>query len=257
MIRWCAYCQAFLGESEPLDSAEITHGMCHECALRLEAHDELVDQTAAVRALMNRIFACAAAADDSAIPALIAEAHAAHLPPASILVGLLQPALYRAGQAWQDGMMSVAAEHRFTAWCDRFFAQLGASAPPPAAPLDLLMFLAPGNRHTMGPRFLVELLAARGFVAQHAQPVASIADAAHEIERLRPRVVGISCALPSALPKADAMVLELAARVDPSWPRRFLIGGFAVRAQGRPWVSAAGAEIAPTIEDVERVIGAR
>lgn len=36
MIRWCSYCQKFLGERAPFDDPSFTHGICERCDLRLE-----------------------------------------------------------------------------------------------------------------------------------------------------------------------------------------------------------------------------
>ena len=118
-------------------------------------------------------------------------------------------------------------------------------------PLHLLIFMMPGNTHTLGPRFAAEVLAARGISAQVVVLQLPIDAMVQEIERLRPRMVGISCALASSLPAADELLLDLAGRIDPSWPRRFLLGGFAVRGPGRPWSSAAGAAVATTPQDIE------
>jgi methanogenic corrinoid protein MtbC1 len=227
--------------------------MCASCAGKFERGEELVERTEGQRKLMERIFACAWRFDVSAIPALIEEARARALSPASVLVGFLQPALYRAGQAWQDGCMSVADEHRFTLWCERFLAQL-PPRPSPATALDLLILLAPGNGHTLGPRFAAELLGARGISTHAIVPGIPVAEAAKEIVRLRPAVVGLSCALPAALPEADALIAELRARVDASWQGAFVLGGFALRAGDASWTSAAGATVAVTLDDIERVI---
>ena len=39
MIRQCAWCKKILGEIEPLDNHETTHGICEECADKLERED--------------------------------------------------------------------------------------------------------------------------------------------------------------------------------------------------------------------------
>jgi hypothetical protein len=191
----------------------------------------------------------------AAIPALLAEASARELPPASVLVGLLQPALYKAGCEWAEGRMSIdEAGARFVNWCHAFFEQLPRASSSPPAGIDLLLFLAPGNAHTLGARFAAELLGARGITTHFDEDARTVDAMKRAIEAARPRVVGISCALPASLVAADRAVLELRAIVDPTWPRRFLIGGFALRGEGFDWVSAAGASLAVTLEDVERIV---
>jgi len=260
MIRWCSYCQAFLGEVPPYVSVAISHGACPSCAATIQTDDggdALVDATDAVRDLMNQIFDSAARGDESSITTLLAETTALQLSPESILVGLIQPALYRAGEAWRDGEMSVAAEHRLTLWCERFLGQL-PSRQPVKTSLDVLIFLMPGNTHTVGPRLASQLLAARGLSTQVIVPELPVGEIAREIERLRPRVVGISCALAASLPATEELVSELEDRIDTSWQRRFLIGGSAVRNPHGAWTSAAGAAVAATMQEAEDlVLGSR
>jgi hypothetical protein len=59
MIRWCSYCQAFIGEAPPFDSIVVTHGICRACSTTLAAGDDLADTlveaTEEVRSLMDRI----------------------------------------------------------------------------------------------------------------------------------------------------------------------------------------------------------
>jgi len=241
-----------VGEDRPYDDPSLTHGICPSCAVQFARGDELVDMTERVRDLMNRIFACASRADERAIPGLIAEAGTAGLSPASMLVGFLQPALYRAGRAWQEGCMSVVEEHRFTLWCERFLAQLPPRAP--VTPVDLLILLAPGNAHSLGARFAAEFLDARGICTQVVVPEIPVFEAAKEIERLRPLVVGFSCALSSCLPEADRVVADLRARIDASWQGTFVLSGLALRAPNASWTSAAGAVVAVTLDDVERLV---
>ena len=39
VIRQCAWCKKILGEIDPLDNHETTHGICEECADKLERED--------------------------------------------------------------------------------------------------------------------------------------------------------------------------------------------------------------------------
>ena len=39
MQRYCAYCKIYLGEKEPFDNQEISHGICSVClAIELERY---------------------------------------------------------------------------------------------------------------------------------------------------------------------------------------------------------------------------
>ncbi|MFO0743156.1 MAG: B12-binding domain-containing protein [Labilithrix sp.] len=255
MILWCAYCQTFLREEPPYDDPLISHGICATCAQRFQDDDGLVDRTEELRDLMTRIFDCARRAEMTAIPALIEEARVRGVTPASLLIGFLQPALYRIGQAWHAGSVTVAEEHRFTAWCETFLAQLPARRSA-TSQVDVLILVLPSNAHTLGARFAAELLEARGISTQVIVPGIPTTDAVKEVERLRPAIVGLSCALPSSLPEADALVAQLRELIDPSWQGRFLLAGMALRDADASWTSKAGASVAITLDDVERELTA-
>jgi hypothetical protein len=50
MIRWCAYCQRFLGEFEPYDSLDTSHGICPSCVTKgVIANDDDLSRSAALR----------------------------------------------------------------------------------------------------------------------------------------------------------------------------------------------------------------
>lgn len=253
MILWCSYCQTFLREVPPFGDPAMSHGICERCSQQFDASEQLVERTEEVRALMTRILECATRAEACAIPALVEEARRKGLSRQSLLVGMLQPALYRVGTAWQAGTMSVAEEHRFTAWCDAFLAHL-ALRPPPGGLVDVLILVTPGNQHTLGPRFAAELLAERNISSEVVVPGLPVSDVVAEIERLRPKVVGFSCALPSELRETDALIADVRARVDASWRGVFMLSGLALRGNASPWTSASGAVVAVTLEDVERVV---
>lgn len=45
-------------------------------------------------------------------------AHDMHLRPADVMLGLIQPALVEIGHKWEQGGVTAADEHEFTAWCE-------------------------------------------------------------------------------------------------------------------------------------------
>ena len=136
MIRWCSYCQQVLGEIAPYDDPSLSHGLCDLCDARLARDEPLIDQTEARRSLMKRIFDCARTGDLAGCSSVLDAAARMGLSTESVLIGLLQPALYQAGLDWQLGRMTVASEHNLTSWCERAFALL-PPAPPAGTPVPL------------------------------------------------------------------------------------------------------------------------
>jgi len=240
MIVWCTYCQAFVGESAPLDDPSLSHGICESCEARVERDDDLIEQTEGVRQLMHRLFAAASRRDRTACDALLAEARDLGLRADSLLVGLLQPVLYQAGKEWQGGRMSVAAEHWLTSWCEEAFASV-PTVVDPAQPLDLIIFQTPGNIHSLGPRFAAKVLAARGLSVESFVPALPLGEMVALMIELRPRAVGFSCSLPDAVPVACEIIAKLQARPEPAFKCRYVVSGHAFRMGGglaRPAVGA-------------------
>lgn len=244
MIRWCMYCQHFIGESFPYDDPGFSHGICQRCEGRAERGEPVMLETETARALMHRLLASARAAEERECEAFLEAAAKAGIKPDALCVGMLQPALYQAGRDWQCGRMSVAAEHRFTAWCERVFAML----PVPerrTPPVDLLILSTPGNAHHLGPRVAGRVLAERGFSVEVVVPALPFDEMESLARTLRPRVIGFSCALPSQLAAATGLIARLRERLAPA-QCRFVVSGFALR---------MGAGSVPTLPDgVEAII---
>lgn len=43
MIRLCAWCQVIMGQKEPLDDKQVTHGICPECQEELKEELRVID----------------------------------------------------------------------------------------------------------------------------------------------------------------------------------------------------------------------
>jgi methanogenic corrinoid protein MtbC1 len=242
VIRWCAYCQSFLGESRPYDNPAMTHGICDPCGVKLERGESLKANTEPVRALFRRIIASAKVGDESSCADILVEARALGLRNDSILVGMLQPALYQAGLDWQGARMSVAAEHRFTGWCEHTFGLL-AQVRRREAPIDMLILQTPGNVHTVGPRFVALALEARGMSVEAVGKVVPFEDMVGLVRKLQPRIVGFSCALPGVVPVAMELIVRLRATLGPELPSQYVVSGYAFRRGG-----AAQPKVSPGVE---------
>ena len=249
MIRWCSYCQCFLGEVAPYDDPRFTHSICGPCVARLERDESLLTETEPAREVVRRLIDSAARGDHAACEAVLGEAVHLAVQPDSLLVAILQPALYQAGLEWQAARMSVAAEHRLTSWCDWAFNAL--PVPPPRRPLDVLIFQTPGNAHTLGPRFAARVLAGRGLSAEAIVPALPLEEMVHQARVLRPRCIGLSCALPDAVPVAQALVARLRERLARELECRWVLSGFAFRMGG----SASLPHVDPGIEVVIDLAG--
>ncbi|MDO9017273.1 MAG: hypothetical protein Q8S73_38810 [Deltaproteobacteria bacterium] len=232
-----------MGESAPFDDPSFSHGICARCEARLERDVPLSLDTESVRALFGRILVSARLGDETACAGLLVEAQALGLDTESILVGMLQPALYQAGLDWHEARMSPVAEQRFTRWCERVFAML-APAARAGPPVDLLILQTPGNAHTVGPRFAAHALGARGLSVEFVASAMPLDEMLGLARRLRPRFIGFSCALPPAVSVATDLVSRLRAGLEPELMCRYVLSGFAFRRGGASPVVAPGIEVA-------------
>ncbi len=249
MFRWCSYCQTLLGEQAPLTDFRISHGICRPCDRRLEAGEALIEQNEAVIRFYRQLFAAASVGDASTCAELAKQARAEGFAAVELLVGLLQPALERIGHRWEVGIVTVADEHRFTAWCE---AMIGALELPtaPAGSLDLLIVQAPGNRHEIGPRIAEQVLLSRGLRALAVTDELSLEALLDLTGHRAPSWIGFSCALPRL---ADAAVERAAELVAQGYAGGILLSGQAIRRDPDSW-SATSAICCLTIDDAVDVI---
>jgi len=233
VIRWCAYCQRFLGETSPFDQYDVTHGLCERCyKLRRFEDNELTDRMAPIRDLYMRI--AGQTTDGPHSPAQLLEEGLAHgLAPVDLLMGMIQPALYSMGRAWSLGQASVVQEHILTAACSTLLTLLFERLPHlrelrQSHQPRVLLVNAEDNFHTLGLQVVELLLLSSGVPALAVLPGLPTREIAALVRSTRPTVLGVSVAVPQQF----ASVREIAGAVGELRPHhqpRVVTGGFAVK----------------------------
>jgi len=224
MIRWCSWCCRFLGERAPFDSPYLTHGICEDCEATCAEDVPLRADHARFRAFRERIFA----RDHDKWESADHEARALGLSEEALLRGLLQPALYQTGLDWECAQISIEDEHRFTDFCAALFRKLAANMPA-EPPVDLLILKAPGETHTLGPLFAAHALSRRGFSVEVDVSDLDREESVDKARRLRPGVIGFSCATPWLVPAVEERVAKVRERLEPDLDVHFVVSGFAFR----------------------------
>jgi methanogenic corrinoid protein MtbC1 len=232
MIRWCAYCQKYLGEMPPFDSFELSHGICKGCQEAKVALDpRAVDR---IRPVATYFMKVADAIHREESPRnLLDEGLELGLDPWDLLVGIIQPALRSMGEQWAHSVATICDEHQLTAVCTEILTLMEARQPgfvelPQARRPEVLLVNAEGNHHSLGLR-LVEF-----FLATRAVPVLAIhqglpaCDIIRLIRSVRPRKLGISCALPVQIESARLTAEAIASLPESLRPTVF-VGGYALR----------------------------
>lgn len=236
MLKWCAYCQKFLGEIRPFDDFGHSHGICTPCSLRgLELSDSEFAHSLKLKRLQANLLSAGRQERLDSADQLVTEAIAASVRPVDILMGLITPLLYHVGEQWKKGILSVADEHRFTAFSERVYEIIRArtaaefSGNTLSQGTRVLLLNAPGNQHTLAIRILALWLQSRGMQAQALYPLPSFEALRTEMSRAQPEMLLVSV----ALAEQREGVLRLADLLDgtPGASRpRVIIGGYAVKA---------------------------
>lgn len=250
MISWCCYCQRLIGEVEPLDDFALSHGVCAACELRLAARENLKDVHQHTFDFFARVFREARVGDRATCSEIVRSGLARGYSPTDLLLGLIQPALWAIGKAWEVREASVADEHRFTEWCRTVFALL---PPPPPEPehVELLIFQAPGNRHELGPLLAERVLSEAGIGCRAFVPDLSADELLALTRKHTPRWVGFSCALPQDVEPTRALIASLRAG---GYLGQVMISGQAIRRGGSEW--GPGVIVCRTVDEARAVITA-
>lgn len=226
MFRWCAYCQTFIGESEPLQEYSLTHGICAVCEsdLKDDSYD-VSERVLLAKELFESLRDFADTGRKAGVREVIDRAIGANLRRSDVLLGLIQPALYHVGQQWELGELTPVEENRFTSWCDQVLRTLEQSMPGPDR-AKVLLVVAPDNAHNLGARFLALFLRDHGIPAAAATGM-SIGEVVAAVEADPPAFLGVSVALPEMVPGAVELVRTVEERTDRQTPA--YLGGFAFR----------------------------
>ena len=229
MIKWCSYCQQFQGEEPPFETVQFTHGMCDRCyAQGLGKLAEKQETTQQLAGLARRLWSVASEGRGDLMPGLLDEAVAAGFRPIDILYGIAGPSLVEIGRLWETNRISVAEEHRFTASCEQLVNEVARHVTEAEGQRDARILLAPvpGNRHTLGTRFVQIGLAGMGLTAERvddpATPDALVARAVDGGYR----AVGLSVSISTQTAELGACLAAFDA--EPRFDGTLLVGGAAV-----------------------------
>jgi methanogenic corrinoid protein MtbC1 len=200
MYRWCSYCQGFLGETEPRNDYQISHGICPPCKVRLSSeNDNLVSRAKLTKEFFASIRKDLVARTNRDSSTLLRQAQDLGIAPFDILAGLIQPLLYEIAELQNAGEATVCQEHDFSMLVDGVFSEIRKASTSSATHLTtgapkVLIACADGNYHVFGPRLIKEYLLKEGISAKclfPSLPFDEIISAGLEVSA---KIIGISVA---------------------------------------------------------------
>ncbi|GEM44388.1 cobalamin B12-binding domain-containing protein [Deinococcus cellulosilyticus] len=117
-------------------------------------------------------------------------------PYLDLAVDQIQPALYRVGELWQQGKISVATEHLATLRAQNILLRgYRRAAFFPFAGRKVLVACVPGNHHTLGAQILGDAFEMQGWSCTVLMPGLPAEDLMFQIDQCKPDVVALSAGL--------------------------------------------------------------
>ena len=209
MIQWCAYCQTFLREEAPFDRYEISYGVCTACRPNIQAFSA-ADQEGleASVAFFIRLEDLSLVGTHAEVAKILDEGLHLGVRPTDLMMGMLQPLLTKIGELWAANKITVATEHRFSAFVADLVAQVRISSGPevpPASPA-LLLVTAEENYHTLGVQMADAYFATQGIPTLAMTPGLPTKEIIDLLDLHRPLALGFSVALPSQMKQVEEVV---------------------------------------------------
>jgi len=159
---------------------------------------------------------------------------------------VIAPAMWRIGELWEQGAISVADEHLATALTHQAMAGIyGPSLGHKVKPGRILMAAVEGERHTLGLRMAADVVELAGYETIYLGADVPTDDLLQAVVARSPDLVGLSATMPSSIQALDRAVAEIQ-RVNPNLIVFF--GGQGVRPRERN-------DGAVLVRDLEQLLG--
>ena len=159
---------------------------------------------------------------------------------------VIAPAMWRIGELWEQGEISVADEHLATALTHQAMAGIyGPSLGHRVKPGRILMAAVEGEQHALGLRMAADVVELAGYETIYLGADVPTADLLQAVTARSPDLVGLSATMPSLVSSLDRAITEIQ-RVNPNLI--VLFGGQSAR--NRP-----GNDGAVLVRDLEQLLG--
>ncbi len=191
------------------------------------------------RQLARRYGDALRAASTTAADAVVDEAIAVGASVPEVQTEVIGPAMYRIGDLWEQGAISVADEHLATAISHqaliRLFTKLQVA--PPRSREKVLLAAVAGQRHVLGLRMVADVLEGAGFDVLYLGADVPTDSLASIVLEHQPAVTGLGCPSVDGSPALGAAITAIA---ETGVDTRIMLGGDGVpeglRNVGYPWL---------------------
>jgi diguanylate cyclase (GGDEF)-like protein len=196
---------------------------------------------------LSRIYQDALAVADAGSAGRVArQALGEGMGVAGLYQRVIAPAMWRIGELWEQGTISVADEHLATALTHQAMASIyGPSLGHKVKPGRILMAAVEGEQHALGLRMAADVIELAGYETIYLGADVPTADLLQAVAARSPDLVGLSATMPSSIHALDRAIAEIR-RVNPDLI--VLFGGQGVRPRERN-------DGAVLVRDLEQLLG--
>jgi diguanylate cyclase (GGDEF)-like protein len=123
---------------------------------------------------------------------------------------VIAPAMWRIGELWEQGAISVADEHLATALTHQAMAGIyGPSLGHKARPGRILMAAVEGERHALGLRMAADVVELAGYETIYLGADVPTLDLLQAVAARSPDLICLSATMPSSTPALDRAITEI------------------------------------------------
>jgi diguanylate cyclase (GGDEF)-like protein len=158
--------------------------------------------------------------------------------------------MWRIGDLWEQGEISVADEHLATALTHQAMAGIyGPSLGHKARPGRILMAAVEGEQHALGLRMATDVIELAGYETIYLGADVPTVDLLQAVAARSPNLVGLSATMPSSIPALERTIVEIR-RLNPNLV--VLFGGQGAQPRGEE----DGAVLVRSLEQLLAVVEA-
>ena len=149
--------------------------------------------------------------DAATAETVVGDALAAGITAAAVQSMVIEPAMVRIGELWQENAITVADEHLATAISHSVLVRLFdalAVAPPRSCP-KVLLAAPEGQHHVLGLRMIADVLEGAGFDVLYLGPDVPVGALRTAVAQHEPAIVGLSFAISANVASLAASILAV------------------------------------------------
>jgi signal transduction histidine kinase/CheY-like chemotaxis protein/methanogenic corrinoid protein MtbC1 len=143
-----------------------------------------------------------------------------------LYLNLLQPSMYRVGELWAYGQISLAVVHETATITERLLANLPENSIPVNGKLSAIVACAPGEKHQLGAKMIRNALELKGYKVHYIGSGLPNDSLIQLLQKTKPELLALSVILLEHLPA----LFDLIQSVKTFYPElEIIIGGQAIQ----------------------------